>query len=153
MGEQDRIDAAMRRLAPIIGQWRTSGWVLGTDGTRTDEIAGTDTYAWGPGERWIIHHIDVTMGERSGQGLELIGDPDPETTRYAMRAFDASGSFSEMALTVDDDGVWHFGTDGARATLRIAADGSGMSAGWERTDPSNADGWIPWMDVRFVPVR
>jgi hypothetical protein len=134
----------LRPLTPIVGRWRTSGSVHDETGTEVMTIQGTDEYEWMPGGHWLIHRVDVLMGADRTQALELIGDPD-DAGSFAMRAFDASGAFDTMTLTVRDDG-FHTEGDGVRNTLTVAPDAQSMSARWER----QLDGaWIHWMDLSF----
>ncbi|MFE3445860.1 hypothetical protein ACFXNW_22745 [Nocardia sp. NPDC059180] len=142
---------AMQRFAPIIGRWKTSGVVLDEDGRAVMTIDGTDVYEWMPGRQWILHHVDVLMGEERTRALELIGDHDPRTDTYAMRAFDASGAYGNMTAHPNADGTWLFDGDAMRSTLRIADDRSSMSAFWERE--ISPDTWIPWMRMIFAAIE
>lgn len=139
-------------LDAVLGRWQTRGRVL-ADGA---EILGTDTYLPGPGDRVLLHEVDVVVGDTAVQVWEWIV-PDGEAGWTAI-AFDADG-ISRMSLTIDDDGVWHFTGGGdvapearsagddtsVRATLRPA--GASMSALWERL---GGGGWEPWMEVSFT---
>lgn len=148
-------------LGALLGHWRTEGHVIGHDPT---PIAGTDVYEWLPGRHFLVHHVDVTVGEEHVRAIELIGDHDPATDTFTTRAYDHTGAITTMRVSIDPAGVWRFagGADVAtparptavpdegavRSTLTIAADGRTMRALWERTD----DGveWEPWMDLRFT---
>ncbi|CAM3143200.1 DUF1579 domain-containing protein [Prescottella defluvii] len=138
----------MRPFETIIGRWQTSGTVLDEDGKAVATIDGTDEYEWMPGGKWVVHRVDVMMGDDHVHALELIGGYDAEADTYAMRAFDGSGAYGTMTAHLDADGSWTFLGDGMRSTLRPSADGSSMTARWERQDDTG--GWIHWMDMRFV---
>lgn len=138
----------MRPFETIIGRWQTSGTVLDEDGKAVATIDGTDEYEWMPGGKWVVHRVDVMMGDDHVHALELIGEYDAEAGTYAMRAFDGSGAYGTMTAHLDADGSWTFLGDGMRSTLRPSADGSSMTARWERQDDTG--GWIHWMDMRFV---
>jgi hypothetical protein len=90
----------------LIGRWKTSGVVLDEHGRHLMDIEGTDEYEWMTGGQWILHRVDVMMGDERTQTLELIGDYDQGTGTYAMRAFDASGAYSTMTAYSNDDGSW-----------------------------------------------
>lgn len=137
---------AVRPFQPIIGRWRTSGSVLDEQGAVTAAIEGTDSYEWMVGGHWVIHRVDVLMGEDRAEVLELIGGHDADTDSYAMRAFDGSGSFSTMSAHRGDAGSWSFRGDGVRATLW--PDGPCMTARWEREHSPGS--WIRWMDMAFT---
>jgi hypothetical protein len=69
-----------------------------------------------------------------------------------------------MRATVDDQGVWTFTGGGdiapvaqppsadasgaVRSTLTLSADGSTMTAKWERSDDGST--WQAWMDMTFT---
>jgi hypothetical protein len=146
----------IRRLGALVGKWRSEGHIVGSIPVR---IAGTDTYEWLPGRFFLVHHVDVVIGEQPVQAIEIIGEHDPATDSFAARAYDNEGKVTTMRASVDDDGVWTFtgGADVApvaqpdsavasgavRSTLTISADASSMTATWERSDdgPRGRRGW------------
>lgn len=142
----------MRPFAPISGRWKTSGVVLDDEGATTMTIDGTDDYEWMAGGHWIIHRVDVTMGEDHTQAIEHIGDHDPETGAYSMRAFDASGQFDVMTARHDPDGSWRIEGDGVRTTLCPREDKASMTALWERQADDDPERSLRWMEVRFEPT-
>jgi hypothetical protein len=124
-------------LQPLIGSWRSSGRTV--DGV---DVEGGDVYEWLPGERFVVHRVDVRMGGEQVDVLEVIGERDADA--LLMRSFDGHGGTAVMRATVDDAGVWTFAGPTERATLVVAP--SMMSATWER----NAGGtWEHWMDMEF----
>jgi hypothetical protein len=129
--------ADIAAFRPLIGAWATSG--------RTVEgvtIEGSDVYEWLPGERFVVHHVDVRMGGQQVDVLEVIGEPDGDA--FLMRSFDRQGGTAVMRASVDDAGVWTFAGPTERATLVVAD--STMSAKWER----NVGGaWEHWIDMEF----
>lgn len=140
----------MRPFGSVIGRWRTSGTVFDEHGQEVTTIAGTDEYEWMPGGMWVIHRVDVMIGDNHVQALELIGDHDTETDTYAMRAFDGSGTFGTMTARLNADGTWTFLGEGMRSILRTSKDRSSMTARWERQDESGH--WIHWMDMGFAAI-
>jgi hypothetical protein len=112
-------------------------------------IDGTDEYEWMPGGHWLIHRVDVLIGDDRTQALELIGDPAEDGT-FAMRAFDASGAYDEMRLAVRGRTLQTQG-DGVRNTLTVTADGGSMDATWERR--TDAGAWIRWMELTLKRTR
>ena len=128
----------------ILGRWRTTGSVLDESGNEVAAIAGSDAYELMHGGRWIIHRVDVLIGDQRTVALELIGQPD-HGGRCRMRAFDGSGAYDEMTLGQLPDGAWRLEGDGVRSTLR-AKDEQVMITLWERR---YGDSWIDWMKMRF----
>ena len=129
--------AAMR---PLIGAWMSSGRTV--DGV---DVEGSDVYEWLPGGRFVVHRVDVRMGDEQVDVLEVIGEADADA--LLMRSFDGHGGTAVMRATVDAVGVWTFAGPTERATLVVAP--STMSATWER----DVDGtWEHWMDMEFRRV-
>jgi hypothetical protein len=153
------ISSPDERLAAVAGRWRTSGHVIGQPNV---PVAGTDTYEVLPGGYFLLHRVDVAVGDQQVQAVEVIGEPDGHGG-YLARSFDNQGSIEVMGLTIDDEGVFHF-TGGAdiagaaqphdapaarvRSTLAIASDRASMTAQWERSEDGTT--WQPWMDIRFA---
>jgi len=153
-------DAQTRRLGALVGRWRSEGHVVGEPPVPID---GTDIYEFLPGEFFLVHHVDVTVGHQKVQAIEIIGEYDAATGAFTCRAYDNDGNVTIMRAHVDDDGIWTFtgGPDiapaaqsdgggtagGVRSTLTIR-DANTMSAKWERTDDDAA--WQPWMDMTFT---
>jgi hypothetical protein len=151
----------IQRLDALVGRWRTHGHLVGGPPA---PIAGTDIYEWLPGGFFLVHHVDVVIGEQRVQALELIGEYDPATDTFTARAYDNLGNVTIMRASVDEHGVWRFTGGGdvapvarpadaevggaVRSTLTISPDRSGMTAKWERSDDGAR--WQPWMKVSFT---
>jgi uncharacterized protein DUF1579 len=106
-----------RRLGALVGRWRSEGHVVGEVPV---PITGTDIYEWLPGGFFLVHHVDVVVGEQKVQAIELIGEYDPATDSFTGRAYDNLGDVTVMRARVDEQGVWRFtgGGDVAPAALR-----------------------------------
>jgi hypothetical protein len=153
-----------QRLGALVGRWRSEGHIVGDDPV---PITGTDIYEWLPGGFFLVHHVDVEIGEQRVQAIELLGEYDPATGSFTARAYDNQGNVTVMRASVDEQGVWRFtgggdvaamarpaaaGAGGAvRSTLTVSADRSGMTARWERSDDGAT--WQPWMDMTFTRMR
>lgn len=153
--------AEIQRLGALVGRWRSEGHVIGDPPM---PVTGTDIYEWLPGGFFLVHHVDVFVGDQPVQALEIIGEYDPATDSFTARAYDNEGAVTVMRASVDDDGVWTFtgGADvaqaaqpgsanpegGVRSTLTVSPDGTSMTARWERTDDGTT--WQPWMDMSFT---
>jgi hypothetical protein len=149
------------RLGALVGRWRSEGHIVGDPPV---PITGTDTYEWLAGGFFLVHHVDVVVGDQPVQAIEIIGEHDPSTDSLTARAFDNEGRVTVMRASVDEDGVWRFtgGADVAaaaqptaadprgavRSTLMVSADGTGMTARWERSDDGAT--WQPWMSMTFT---
>lgn len=160
--ERAPADPTTNPLEGIVGHWHTEGHVIGDEPV---PVRGTDVYELFPGGHFVVHHVDVTVGEASVRAIEIIGERDEDSGGFLARAYEDNGAMTLMRVVVDDDGVWHFsgGSDVApaarevdeapavaavRSTLRVAADRQTMTAHWERADDGVT--WTPWMDIRFT---
>ena len=150
-------------LHTIAGRWQTFGHVIGEPKI---PVAGTDTYEVLPGGYFLVHHVDVTVGDNPVRAIEIIGEPDGASGGFLARSFDSDGNTELMRVTIEDDGVFHFtggaevapaaqATDAAtarvRSTLTVAADGQSMTALWERSE--DGTNWQPWMEISFTLTR
>jgi Protein of unknown function (DUF1579) len=151
----------IQRLGALVGRWRSEGHVVGEVPV---PITGTDIYEWLPGGFFLVHHVDVVIGEQTVQAIELIGEYDPANDSFTARSYDNQGSITTMHVRVDEHGVWRFtgggdvapvarpsnaGASGAvRSTLTVSPDGRNMTARWERCDDDAS--WQPWMDMIFT---
>jgi hypothetical protein len=150
-----------QRLGALVGRWRSQGHVVGD---RPVPITGTDTYQWLPGGFFLLHHVDVVIGDQRVQAIELVGEYDPTSDAFTARAYDNLGNVTVMQARVDGQGVWLFTGGGdvapvaqpaaakaggaVRSTLTISPDRSGMTARWERSDDGVS--WQPWMEMSFT---
>jgi hypothetical protein len=121
-----------RLLDRLQGRWRTRGRVLANTSGEEVEIAGSDCYEWMSGGHFMLHWVDVSIGEERVHNLEVIGY-DAATGCYPTRFFDHTGNTGRYIPTVAND-VWAFSTEGPRATLELSAAGHRMKARWERRD-------------------
>jgi hypothetical protein len=146
------------RLHAIAGRWDTSGHVIGEPAI---PVVGSDVYQVFAGGYFLVHHVDVTVGELPLRAIEIIGEPSGNGG-FLARSFDHEGNAELMCVTIDESGVFHFagGPEVApaakpadaqlvqvRSTLTIADDRRSMTALWERSEDGAS--WQPWMDIRF----
>jgi hypothetical protein len=153
-----------RRLDALVGRWKTDGYIVGESPI---PIIGTDIYEWLPGGFFLVHHVDVVVGDQPVQAIEIIGEYDTATGRFTARAYDNEGNVTIMHAQVDDEGVWQFtggaevahaaqpdsaaATGAVRSTLTVSTDRNSMTAKWERSDDGST--WEPWMDMTFTRMR
>jgi len=149
------------QLGALVGRWRSEGHVIADPPV---PVIGTDIYEWLPGQFFLVHHVDVMVGDQTVRAIEMIGEYDPATDSYSCRAYDNEGAVTTMRASVDGSGVWTFTGGGdvasaalddsaaplaaVRSTLTIAPDGRRMTAKWERSEDGST--WDPWMDMTFT---
>ena len=151
-----------KRLWSIAGRWATDGHVIVDPPV---PVIGFDTYEVLAGGYFLVHHVDVQVGDQPVRAIEIIGEPDPSGDGFLARSFDNTGSWEVMRVTVDDEGVFRFfggpevapaahpadgETAGVRSTLTLAAGGGSMTALWERSPDGQT--WEPWMHISFTKL-
>ena len=137
----------LQKLNPLVGKWMSEGEVRATGTTPAMKIKGTDIYEWVCEGKFLLHRVDVMMGEEKVEVIEMIGY-DADAKNYPMRSFDNQGNFNTMHFTVDEKGVWKITGDLMRSTLTINKDGSHMNAHWEQSEDGST--WKPWMEMKFT---
>lgn len=85
---------------------------------------------------FLIHRVDVQMGDAQVKAIEMIGPYDSSTQRYPMRSFDNDGHFATMHAHRDADGTLHL----VATANQWARDGNSAPAGK----------WQHWMDLHFT---
>lgn len=138
-------------LHVLVGRWNTEGEVLAGPSGPTTRIRGTDAYAWLPGGYFLVHHVDVHVGDEKVDAIEIIGGYDASTRTYPMRSFDNQGNVVTMQARVSEDGVWTFTGESERSTLVVGDEGTTMTVHWERSSDGGSN-WLPWMDMKFTKV-
>jgi hypothetical protein len=156
----DPVDTRHERLWAIAGDWATSGHVVEDPPV---PVSGSDVYEVLPGGYFLVHHVDVTVGAQEVRAIEIIGERASQADTYLARSYDNQGNTEVMALTIDDNGVFHFSggpeiapaaqpvnapTARVRSTLTIGPDGNSMTALWERSQDGTT--WDRWMDMTFT---
>lgn len=140
-------EEALNRLDVFAGTWKTEGEVITSNSDPNISFKGTDTYKWLPGDRFMIHYVDILMGEQQIYSTEIIGY-DPESGTYPMHYFDHEGNTGIMKASVDKS-TWIFREDDKRFTGSFNSSGNVMSGKWERLAGSD---WVHWMDIKLTKV-
>ncbi|MEP7264800.1 MAG: hypothetical protein ABI772_09885 [Bacteroidota bacterium] len=135
------IDTGLLHL--LNGTWNTAGTVFNS----TDLISGTDSYELVAGGCFLLHRVDVAIGNKKMEAIEIIGS-ESNNGVFSVYAFDCNHRIETMKITLEKENVFKISGDLVRAKLIIESDGMQMEATWEKS----LDGykWIPWMDVKFT---
>ena len=156
----DHSDSQHERLWAIVGDWATTGHVVGDPPV---PVSGSDVYEVLPGGYFLVHHVDVTVGSDEVRAIEIVGEPSSLEGAFLTRSYDNHGNAEVMELTIDDEGVFHFSggpeiapaaqpanasTARVRSTLTVASDGDSMTALWERSE--DGVNWESWMNMNFT---
>src|SRR5262245_59374581 len=77
----------IQRLGVLVGRWRSEGHVVGEVPV---PITGTDIYEWLPGGFFLVHHVDVVIGEQTVQRALPQRSPSTASRRRVVES--SSGS-------------------------------------------------------------
>ena len=135
----------MNELNFLIGSWKTEGEII-SDKEPPARITGTDSYEWILEKSFILHKVDVMMGDEKTEAIELIGPGDKSKKTYNLRSFDKHGNFVTMEGRLDENGVLQISGDKMRSRLSLINENH-MSAHWEKSEDNK--NWSPWMDLQF----
>jgi hypothetical protein len=62
-----RAEPITERLGAVVGRWHTTGHVIADPPI---PVVGTDIYEWLPGGHFLVHHVDVVIGDQPVQAIE-----------------------------------------------------------------------------------
>ena len=144
---RSELDHDQTSLDALVGHWSTTGESVSDDEGHAVAIKGTDKYEWLPGRKFLIHYVDVWMGDEKVNVVEVIGPCGDELTNIPMNSFDNGGAHALMHAKQEKSDEWVFSTDDLRATLVISEDGRSMAARWERKIAGER--WKHWLNMRF----
>lgn len=133
-------------LDVFIGKWNTEGKTIPSPSTPAVTIKGTDTYEWLGGRFFMIHHVDVIMGDEEMKAIEIISY-EASSNNYPSRSYDSQGNTGTYELSFTD-GLWSILGETERATILIQEDQKSMQVKWERS--TNGSDWLHWMDITLT---
>ena len=138
--------STIKKLNFLIGKWHTQGKILQGATEASNEIRGMDTYEWIAGGFFILHRVDVFMGNERTEVVEIIGYDETKKS-YFMQSFDNQGESPIMYALLDKPGVLKLGDKKMRSTLTANRKGNIMTAKWELSEDGKT--WKPWMDMKL----
>ncbi len=132
-------------MSRLVGTWRTQGRMV-EDGRMW---AGFDIYEWFPGQRQLVHRVDVQIFGGRKEAMEFLTPREGSPDTFDQISFDADGTVERSVGYFDPDGRYHNETAGARALATF--DGPELiSARWEQQGTDGS--WSHWMAVRFTRI-
>jgi hypothetical protein len=135
----------LRQLNIIEGRWKTTGTVTGTPVRPEKKVSGYDTYEWMPGEYFMLHKVNVLMGDSRTEGTEIIGY-DVTNKNYHLQSFDNGGNIDVMSGQIQN-GEWSVSNETLRFNGRFSDDGHRLTGTWEQSD--DGKNWQHFMDVQL----
>jgi hypothetical protein len=121
-----RPNPALEPLAPVLGEWRTTGTHPLLPGTT---FHGRTSFAWHEGGAFVLMRSEIDEPEVP-DGVALIGSDDAAAT-FTMIYFDERQVSRRYAVEIGDGEVsWHRDEAGfaQRMVLTIAGDGKRLEA-------------------------
>jgi hypothetical protein len=134
-------------LSFLVGTWKTEGRVLADDETPATLFSGTDTYEWVLHNQFIVHKVDVTMGDTKVEAVEYIGEFDKTGQAVKLHSFDNQGNYTLMHGQLDKTRRLNITGDKMRATLSVVNEHE-MQATWEKSADNKT--WLPWMELKLT---
>ena len=131
----------------LVGHWNTTGDNVPAGDDAPISIRGTDKYEWLPGRKFLVHQVDVWMGDEKVNVIEVIGPCGAAFAAIPMNSFDNGGNHTLMHATQESPNVWLFFNDDLRTRLTIHESGLSMTARWERKGDSER--WMHWLNMHF----
>ena len=132
-----------KQLSRFVGRWNTEGKIPAKNTTPEVKIIGTDTYEWLPGEYFLLHKVDVLVGDDKNETFEVVGF-DKLIGKYTMRHYDNKGNSGYMTATYDK-GVWIFLGETLKFTGGFKNEDKEFSGIWEQL--TNDKNWTHFMDI------
>jgi hypothetical protein len=124
--EARRHNPALQPLAPLLGNWRTTGTHPLVPGAT---FHGRTSFAWHEGGAFVVMHSEIDEPEIPS-GVAVIGSDDAAGT-FTMIYFDERDISRRYAVEVGDGEVsWHRDEAGfaQRMVVTVAADGRRLDA-------------------------
>jgi hypothetical protein len=137
-------DANLNDLGFLIGQWTTEGEVHAEDDAPSFTFRGTDTYEYVLDQKFILHTVDVMMGNQHVKALEMIHNDKNTQGTFILTSFDNSGTISTMAAQLNEEGKLIMAGNKMRAVL-TRSEPNKMTGDWEKSE-DNVN-WQSWMNV------
>jgi hypothetical protein len=134
------------QLDKFLGKWTTVGKIPASDTTPEIKISGTDTYEWLPGEFFLLHKVDVIVGDNKNETFEIIGY-DRQKNLYTMQHYDNKGNSGIMTANCND-GVWTILGENLRFTGGFKNHDKEFSGIWQQS--SDGENWTHLMDIKLT---
>ncbi|RFS17719.1 DUF1579 family protein [Emticicia sp. C21] len=138
-------EIAHNHLDKFVGKWNTQGLVLPTNTSAGIEVKGSDTYEWLPGGYFLLHKVDVSIGDDKVQTFEVIG-LDKDANHYTMQHYDNKGNSGSMTATLADD-LWIFKGESLLFKGRFSEEDTVFSGVWEQLNKEKV--WTPYMNIKL----
>lgn len=140
------IEIAHNHLDKFVGKWNTEGLVLPTATSAGIEVKGTDTYEWLPGGFFLLHKVDVNIGDDKVKTFEVIG-LDKDANHYTMQHYDNKGNSGSMTAILVD-ALWIFKGESLLFKGGFSEEDTVFSGVWEQLNKEKV--WTPYMNIKLT---
>jgi hypothetical protein len=134
----------MSDLDVFLGVWRTEGTILPANGGLPEHLVASDVYEWFAGDKFMLHHVNGTMGANPVQALEIIRQDDGGN--LLSHAIDNKGQYGEYKLRLDGRSWTILGTS-ERFEGTFNADFTVLEGQWFAVSDTGSE--KPWMHIRL----
>lgn len=134
----------MNAFEVFEGRWKTTGKILSTTGTPAVSIEGFDSYRWLNGGNFMLHQVDVQMGDEHVRAVELIMR-EKGSDRFLMHYFGGEGGTGTMHASCNGN-EWKFESAAERFNGSFSSGGTILIGKWER---NTGQGWVSWMEIEL----
>jgi hypothetical protein len=132
-------------LNDFAGRWKTTGLIKAANGNPEIYVHGYDSYEWWPGSFFLVHKVDVFIGDDRNETIEIISF-DKSTNSYRMQHFDNKGGSGMMNARFDNN-TWRFQGETLRFRGGFNENKNVFSGTWEHLEGSR--NWSHFMDIRL----
>ena len=127
------------RLSPFVGTWRIVGRQYETPFGKGATIRGHETFEWLPGQRFLVHRLEATLGGEPMATIEIVG-AERGPNGYTVQSFYSDGRATAWDLSPTEGTwiLWGRWTENekvarVRCTVAFAHAGDSKTAKWERS--------------------
>lgn len=135
-------------LNRFVGKWNTEGILSSSDSAPEIKVQGTDTYEWLPGAYFLLHKVNVTIGNDKNETLEIIGF-DGDQNVFTLQHYDNKGNSGFMTGTSQDD-HWTFMGEYLRFTGGFKNQDQEFSGVWEQYLKER---WMHLMVIKLTRMK
>ncbi|WP_421940265.1 hypothetical protein [Pedobacter sp.] len=128
-------NSALDLLNGFVGNWKTEGTL--PNGTI---IQGSDAYEWLDGNFFLLHHVNVRIGDRISKSIEIFHYDELEDV-FRAQSFDNEGNISISAMKIEHNKI-NIEADGLRFKGKFKD--NEIVGVWEQYE-NNC--WKKWMDI------
>lgn len=147
-GDQAAAATLHEQMNRLVGTWRTEGRFVDGGDNHGETWEGHDIYEWFPGQRQMVHRVDVHIFGARKEAIEIF-TPRADSTGFDQTSFDADGSVERGFGSFDAEGRYLNDAGEARAVLSF--DGPAvLHATWTLRQPDGS--WAEWMLVTFTRI-